>query len=386
MKDIVNERIEVGGGDTRLSLRLRHCPGAPSGADAVLLMHGGNTLSDIYLYPEGRSLADHLIAKGHDVWLLDWRASPFVVDTLIRDGAPLGGSVFAECMAYTMDNVVDEDIPAALRAIRAHIGREPELSVVAWCLSSGAISMALARGKLEEARVKSVVLMTLGLFYQVPWNGWLKADDFIFERILHDDASCRGVSPNTPKLWPKAMAGGYESWPQAWLPGGAAQRDDLLPRLAFMVGQPYSHDRLHRSLRKSPLSRFFGNLHVGLYLHISQMVRRGYAARFNAPEITGGGRERSLEQARDPLESDLRPEFFIDKRITLISAAQDRVWHRDSLDLMYDWLRRIGCKRVVKNVVAADNIVELLWGREPAKVYELVEEGVGPGAMTISGN
>jgi hypothetical protein len=376
LKDIVDESIEVGHGDTRLSLRLRHCLGAPSGADAVLLMHGGNTLSDIYFHPEGRSLADHLISKGNDVWLLDWRASPFVVDTLIREGAPLGGSVFAECMAYTMDSVVDEDIPAALRAIRGHIGQEPALSVVAWCLSSGAISMALARGKLEEARVKSVVLMTLGLFYQVPWNGWLKAEDFIFERILHEEATCRGVSPNTPKLWPKAMEGGYQGWPQAWLPGDAAQRDHLLPRLTFMVGQPYSHDRLEHSLRDRPLNRFFGNLHVGLYLHISQMVRRGYASRFNAPEVIAPRRGRSSTQPGEAAESDLRPEFFIDKHITLISAARDRVWHRESLDLMYDWLRRIGCRDVVKNVVAADNIVELLWGTEPTSVFKLVEKGV----------
>jgi hypothetical protein len=143
-----------------------------------------------------------------------------------------------------------------------------------------------------------------------------------------------------------------------------------------MVGQPYSHDRLDHSLRERPLNRFFGNLHVGLYLHISQMVRRGYASPFNAPEVIDPRRGRSSTQPGDAAESDLRPEFFIDKHITLISAARDRVWHRESLDLMYDWLRRIGCRNVVKNVVAADNIVELLWGTEPTSVFKLVEKGV----------
>jgi len=360
--------LPVGTGDTVVNLRLRHLTGAPPGARAVLLLHGGNTMSDIYLTPGG-GLARYLHDHEYDVWLLDWRASPFVLDKLMKKKPPLGGSFAAERAAYTMDRVVDEDIVGAVTRVREAIGDGPALSIVAWCLSSGAVSMAIARGALEGKGVTNVVLMTLGLFYAVKWNSWLKAEDFIFERVLHDDPECRGVTPNPPIRWTEDMSDAYEQWPRAWLPGGEAHADDLLPRLTFMVGQPYAIKRLATSLQHARLNDYFGPLHIGLYLHISQMVRRGFAAVFDAPELGDGA-----------APGDLAPGHFRDKRLTLIIGGQDGVWHREALDQMYDWLCSNGCQPS-KKVHPDRNIVELLWGQgvtDPADVYEDVAKGVGP--------
>jgi pimeloyl-ACP methyl ester carboxylesterase len=359
-------KLPVGTGDTVVDLRLRRLTGAPRGARAVLLLHGGNTLSDIYLAPGG-GLAGYLHDNKYDVWLLDWRASPFVLGRLMDEG-PLGGSFAAERAAYTLDRVVDEDIVGAVTYIREAIGDGPPISIVAWCLSSGAVSMAIARGALEGKGVTNVVLMTLGLFYAVKWNSWLKAEDFIFERVLHDDPECRGVTPNPPLRWTKDMADAYAKWPRAWLPGGKAQVDDLLPRLTFMVGQPYATERLAASREHEPLNRYFGLLHIGLYLHISQNVRRGFAAVFDAPEVGGGA-----------APGDLAPRHFRDKRLTLIVGGQDGVWHREALDQMYDWLCSNGCDPS-KKVHRDRNIVELLWGKgvkDPGDVYDDVAKGVG---------
>jgi hypothetical protein len=329
--------------------------------------------------PEG-GLGGFLHGCGADVWLLDWRASPHVVDPLL-ERAPLGGSEAAERAAYTMDTVVEEDLRGALRVVREHAPDAP-LSVVSFCVSAGALSIAIARGAIEEFRVGSVVLLTLGLFYEVLWNSWLKAEDYLLERVLHNDPRCRGVNPNTPEKWPQDMEAGYTRWPAAWLPPRTSKNDDMLARLTFMVGRPYRTERLHPSLRGVALNHYFGNLHMGLYLHTGQMVRRGYAARFDEPDVTDRrtpvGPLRGIAARRSGrIAGDLSPEFFRTKKVTLVSAAADEVWHRDSLDLMYAWLRANDCVGASKVVFPGYNIMELLWGeRAKLEVFPVIAERV----------
>jgi hypothetical protein len=96
-----------------------------------------------------------------------------------------------------------------------------------------------------------------------------------------------------------------------------------------MFGQPYAIERLDPSLRGPEVARLFGRMHLGLYLHTSQMVRRGFAGPLDAPDaIDAAGRF-----------GDLDPTWFAGKRVTLLAAGQDQTWHRESIDLMYEWLR-----------------------------------------------
>src|SRR5688572_14132520 len=90
-----------------LELRLRRLEGSKPGAPAILMMHGGNTRSDIYLAPDG-GLAAFLQRCGKDVWILDWRGSPHVVDKLLG-GRPLGGDIGTERTEFTLDHVAEED-------------------------------------------------------------------------------------------------------------------------------------------------------------------------------------------------------------------------------------------------------------------------------------
>ncbi len=325
-----------------------------------MLLHGGNTTSHIFLVPEG-GLAGYLHDQGFDVWLLDWRASPRVADPLILERPPLGGSVAAEREAYTIDRVVSEDIPAALGRIRERIGADASLAIVGFCIGAGSAAVAIARGAVEPFRVGKVVLLTLGLFYEVPWNGWLKAEDFLLERVLHNAPWCRGIDPLERTPWPDDMAAAYRRWPRGWKPGGATAADEMLRRLAFMMGQPFAMQRLHPSLQNDGIRAYFGNLPLGLYLHTSQMVRRGFAAPFDRPDTIERARLFTAALMPPPLD-DLRPEFFLRKDVTLVAAAQDRLWHRDSMDLMFEWLRSNRCVRSAKVVVPGANIMELLWG------------------------
>lgn len=354
-----SQSLRVGAPGHELELCLRRVRSERRSAPAVLLLHGGNTHSDTFCYPAGGLAA--FLARDFDVWLLDWRGSPHVVDPLMQR-SPLGGSARAERRNYTLDTVAEVDLPAACEAVRREIGTERRFCVLAHCLSGPALCLALVRGALDRFKLDNLVLMTLGLFCEVPWNGWLKAENFFLERVIGNTAAkseCRGLSPKLPEAWPAQMADAYKTWPRAWLPEGS----EFLQRLTFMIGQPFSVEMLHPELIDLGFERFFGHLHLGLYMHAGQIVRRGYVAPFDAPDVIDSA-SRGGSAARAAALADLVSDRIADARLTLVTATRNQVWHRDSMDLMYDWLRNHGSVRCQKEVFQGYNLQELLWGRD----------------------
>jgi cholesterol oxidase len=377
-----------------LTLRLRHCTGDGVRArrgkgPAVMMLHGGNSSSLTFLLPGG-GLAAHLVERGWDVWLLDYRASPFLQNVL--QGMPvMGGRADRECALFTLDRVVEVDIPQALGVVRSHIG-DAELSVLGHCVGGGALAMAAARGNLPG--VRNVVLSALGLFFEVPWNGWMKVEDYLIERILSSDKSCRAIDPKRIDLWPEVMKDAFGRWPTSWLPYGRDARgvESMLSALTFMFGQPFFLDHLDPTLHDGvEVLRVFGAMHLGLYWHLGQMVRRGYAAKFNSadvvqsPDVIDRSRLRRSRprQGREagPVDGDLSSgPRFKDKVVTLVAAAENRLWHRDSLDLMYEWLRenaRGGDGAVFKQVYPGYGLQELVWGKNANKdIFPNIEKGL----------
>ncbi len=355
-----------------LQLKLRRHKGAKKGWPAVLILHGGNSSSLTYTAPAG-GLAGYLHEQGIDVWLLDWRASPFVVDPLLA-GPVLRGSVTKERELFNLDLAADQDVPAALAAVRAEIG-DASLAISGHCLSGAVVSMATARGRLDPFDVSSVILFTLGLFVEVPWNGWLKAEDFILERILHEDANCRGIDPRASDAWPGPMKTAYENWPAAWLP----KKPELLRALAFMVGLPYTPERVASEFRTADVAKYFGTMHLGIYLHAGQIVRRGFCGPLDAPDVIDRARLHQDNPSREA-QVDLRPEPFRKRHVTLIGAADNRIWHRDAIDLMYEWLRNNRCTNAVKHMFPGYALQELMWGVHARKeVFPAVASGVRGG-------
>jgi hypothetical protein len=367
--------FELEGESKGLKLRLRRYLGergkalpALDARPAVLLLHGGNSASETFLMPNG-GLCRYLHDAGKDVWLLDWRGSPHIVDRLVEDQPPLGGSVRAERKLFTLDHVIEEDLPAGLGELRRRLAPGRTLSVLGHCFAGGALGAGIARGVLERFEVDAFVLSTMGLFYEVPWNGWMKAEDFIIERVLHHDPECRAVSPKKPRAWPRDVATAFARYPRAWLPPASALGGEMLRCLTFMFGQPYTPDALHPSIGARQLESQFGYMHLGLYQHAGQLVRRGYSARFDAPDVIDRPRAPRARGAFPALPgSDLIPDHFSGKRITLLCAADNQLWHRDSIDLMHEWLRGIdgsrGRVKVRKHVFPGYRIQDLYWGRD----------------------
>jgi pimeloyl-ACP methyl ester carboxylesterase len=370
-----------------LTLRLRHCvselkvPRGRSGeGHAVLMLHGGNSSSDTYTLPND-GFAGYLADRLWDVWLLDYRCSPFVQDELAKQ-RPLGGSALAECSFFTLDRIVDFDIPEALAKLIPRIG-DAELSVMGHCVGGGTVALAIARGKFK--RVRNVVLSALGLFYEVPWNGWVKAEDYLIERVLAQDPTCRAIDPKNLRAWPAVMRTAEGSWPKAWLPSGTEPWESMLRLLTFMFGQPYFLDAIDPSLRCAKLLPVFGNMHLGTYWHLGQMVRRGFAAKFNEPDVIDRSRllrRRPRASHREgPTGGDLASgPNFKDKVVTLVSGAENRLWHRDSMDLMYEWLCNNaggGSGRFYKQAYRGYGLQEIVWGTNaPDDIFPHIESGL----------
>jgi pimeloyl-ACP methyl ester carboxylesterase len=353
--------VPIGEALRPLKLSLRRVVKQRSPANkAVMIVHGANSGSMTFLVPEG-GLADYLAEHGWDVWLLDWRGSPEVVDPLIKDGASLRGrTVMDEIRLFTLDQAA-HDIAHGVRKIREFIGNTP-LSVMGHCVGGGITAIAVANGLLRELRVGAVVLTTLGLFFEVPWDGWIKAEDFILERVLANNLPPRAIDPRVREPWPREMEDAYERWPTAWQ---VEPRTDhrLLNRLSFMVGRPWFPECIDERIDDQVLDKVFGNLHLGLYVHCGQMVRRGYAAPFDDPDIID--RERLPEGSGcRGIHSYLHAKPFRDLKVTLVTAAKNRVWHRDSMDLMYEWLLgEAGRGRFEKHVFPDYGLQEIFWAK-----------------------
>jgi hypothetical protein len=202
--------------------------------------------------------------------------------------------------------------------------------------------------------------------------------------VLAQDPLCRSIDPKQFNRWPAAMAVGYDTWPKKWLPDpGTYTWERLLHYFSFMVGHPYGIRRLHPTLRTGLVEPVFGPMHIGLYLHAAQSVRRGYLARFNAPDILDRGRlvTGSQREPKTPVDGDLDPTHFAGKKIILVAPGQSRIWHRDSIDLMYEWLRNTTprSERFVSKLVFPElGLQELFWSEDCLETYAGIQAALAP--------
>jgi hypothetical protein len=77
----------------------------------------------------------------------------------------------------------------------------------------------------------------------------------------------------------------------------------------------------------------------------------------------------------------LDPTGFAGRAITLITGKENNVWHRDSLDRMYDWLRpslpAAQRPNLTKHPLDGYAHQDLLWGKDAeTDVYPLILKGL----------
>ena len=101
-----------------------------------------------------------------------------------------------------------------------------------------------------------------------------------------------------------------------------------------------------------------------MFRHGADNIRRRQATFFAENPSTARDHDKFLDADAHQRYLDL---IEAGGRVTLITGALNRLWHRDSIDLMYEWLCRgvpLGPGKLVKHILPTYGHQDLLWGRK----------------------
>jgi hypothetical protein len=313
----------------------------------------------------------------------------------------LGDPALAE--DYNFNQAAAHDLRAAIAEMRAR-GVTNSIAVVGHCMGAGILAEAIARGCLAHEEIDCVVLSTLGLFYITPIDSRLKSEDRVLERLAHTSPkgpACATIDPRVKDVngtletkWHDDIEALFKSWPvgvfhddgPALPDGNPAQAigdsrriaHHTCNRLSFMYGVVFRHDNLADDFHEAgthanALNSQFGGIPLHMYIHAARNIRHGRATFY---------RPRPGQHNDEFVSPQARAEFMRLKKVTLITGALNRLWHRDSVDLMFEWLKRRpdGDHTAIEKVVFPTyGHQDLLWGRTAAAdVYPTILQGLRP--------
>ena len=364
--------------EPRIRLKLRRHSAAAVGSEGtpVLLIHGASANHGTFTVVAD-SLASWLSQRGFDPWLLDWRGSsevtdcPETYDLLVSSGHQ-----------FTFNTAAEFDVPGAIETMRSRGGITAPIAVMGHCMGAGILAESIALGHLKDAGVDRVVLSALGLFYETSIDSRLKSEDRILERLAGATEPAPLIDPRVndqlAPRFPSELETVYANWPGRPFheprsePPPNTPVNEMCNRLRFMYGMPYLHGRLKREIHELPhpkLVEQFGGIPLHMYIHAAKNIRQGHASFYQGQ---GDNEAFVSDTARD--------HFKKLKKVTLITGELNRLWHRNSIDLMYEWLCRGGpafAKRVEKKVFADYGHQDLLWGdKADACIFPTIERGL----------
>lgn len=308
-----------------------------AGGDAVLVIHGLTTSTDMFVMPEHRNLVSCLLDEGYDVWCLDFRMSN-------RHSYNLGYH------RYTLDDCALFDFPPAVAEIRRHIG-DRRLHVIAHCLGSTSFSMSLFGGAVDG--ITSLIANSVSLTPRVP--RWSRVKLAVAPRAV-ELAGMQYLNPQ---------------WSQdPWLtPGKVFSRAvSLLHRecdvpachmLSMMwgTGWPalYNHDNLdERTHRRG--GDLYGPTSMHYYRHVRRMVRAGNTAVKYQPA--------NPEHAPLP-DNYLARAREVSTPVLFMTGADNRVFTDSNIEC-HRRLTELGCTQHELLVVPGYGHQDVFMGRDVA--------------------
>jgi pimeloyl-ACP methyl ester carboxylesterase len=136
-------------------LNLHHFNGDGRQSEPVIVLHGAGVRANLFLPPHEETFVDALLDAGHDVWLLNWRAS---IDLPPNE--------------WTLEDAAVLDHPAAVRTVLERTGAKSAKAVI-HCQGSTSFMMSVVAGLLPD--ITTVVSNAVALHPMVPRLAYLKS-------------------------------------------------------------------------------------------------------------------------------------------------------------------------------------------------------------------
>lgn len=323
-----------------LSLIRFQRPNAGPAQDAVMLIHGLTTSTDMFIMPEHENLVSYLLDHGHpDVWCLDFRMSNRHSYNLFPH-------------SWTFDDVALYDYPPAVEMIRRETGGVP-LHVISHCLGAQTFTMALFAGTVEG--IASVVANSTALTPRVPsWSSLkLRFAPTLVERVLG--------FPNLNPRWSDEP--GFSLGKVFSKVVSAFHRECDEPACAMLslmwgTGFPalYSHDNL-ADITHRRSGDLYGATSLNYYRHVSRMVRAG---------------SRPLKYDFDePRHASLPDDYLTSARevrtpVLLTTGADNNVFS-DSNPFLHKRLQELGCTQHELHVFPGYGHQDVFMGKDVAR-------------------
>ncbi|RKS69112.1 alpha/beta hydrolase family protein [Actinomadura pelletieri DSM 43383] len=231
--------------------------------DVVLLVHGLTSSSDLFIMPEIRNLASHLLDNGFtDVWALDFRMSGrYPYDT--------------ETHHFNLDDVALYDFPPALTELRRHIG-DRRVHVIGHCLGAMAFAMSVFAGIITD--IATLTCNSVSLTPRVPAWSKLKLGpgawflEYVVGLPFLDPRF--GQAPRFTRPWMLSRA-------VSLFHGECNVRACHMQSFQWGAGKPamYEHTNLlpETHARVADICTASG---LSYYRHVHKMIKAGRAVRF----------------------------------------------------------------------------------------------------------
>lgn len=295
----------------------------------VMLAHGLGVSSRIFSTDTiDRNLVEHLCADGHDVWLLDYRASI---------------ELEAAAQAATGDDIATLDYPAAVAEIRRRTGAD-SIDAVVHCFGGTTFFMSMLAG-LEG--IHSIVTSQTAAHVDAPLMTRLKSGLYLPETL-----DLLGVDTLT------AYSGAHPTWRSSLFdrflrlqPIEAEERcsSSVCHRIFFLYGQLYEHDRINHLTHES-MHELFGLANIEAFEHLAELVRSGHL-------VGADGSERYLPHLDR-----------LDLPITFIHGAENACFHPSSTRKTFDAVvERFGSEPYRYHLIDGYGHIDCMFGRDAAR-------------------
>ncbi|OUM02561.1 alpha/beta fold hydrolase [Variovorax sp. JS1663] len=202
-----------------------------------------------------QNLVEVLCARGYDVWLFDYRASP-------DSGSPIA--------PFTIDDIARIDWPAAVRFILDTTGAR-DLQAIAHCVGSMSLLMAMLEGMTG---VRSIISSQLTLHPVTNWLNYAKAD-LGLARLLEGYAPLQDRFDSVPGTTDLDREIDTLAW-KVPVPAGEECKNPLCRRVFSIFGPSYTHAQLNHATHTA-LSEMFGCVSLRPFEQLSLMMQQGKA-------------------------------------------------------------------------------------------------------------